>query len=192
MADPDQIQTLGPSVKFARFTTDGQKIALFSSRTTELDYIAVSHVWGNSKWRTVSFLDDKILASKNKVKFIEEQLFGLVGTQAFWFDTITVNQRVTNEVTATKQAISSIFRDAEKTLVVREGDGLYSCCEEAVRGFSGYGEFVDLINRHAIKHLGDAMKESYLKRLWPLQECLLSHTLQFTTCGDGKRAEAVF
>lgn len=130
-------------------------------------------------------LDDDILASKRKVKFIDEKLFGLVGTQAFWFDTITVNQRVPSEVIANKQAMLTIFRDAKKTLVVREGDGLYSCCEEAVRGFRGYGEFLDLLNRHATKHIGDVMRESYLKRLWTLQECLLSHTFQFTTCGDG-------
>jgi hypothetical protein len=63
----------------------------------------------------------------------------LVGDTAFWMDTLTVNQRDSAEVIATVQALPSIFRNAIKTIAIREGDGLYSCCAKAVESLETHG-----------------------------------------------------
>ena len=105
-------------------------------------------------------------------------------------DTLTVNQRDKDEVIATVQAIPAIFRDAVKTIAVREGDGLYDCCLDAVRGFTEYKEFLRKLAGHTSDHWGDVYRESYLQRLWTLQECFLSHTIQFVQDGDSRHLQS--
>lgn len=130
-------------------------------------------------------IDHEILVSKQKAIFIEKKLPSLVGSEAFWMDTLTVNQRDQGEVIATVQAIPAIFRDAVKTIAVREGDGFYNCCLEAVKDFPRWENFVKKLALHSTEHWGDVYRESYLQRLWTLQECFLSHTIQFVKGDDG-------
>jgi hypothetical protein len=131
-------------------------------------------------------MKDAILTSESKARYIDEQLFDVVGQQPFWMDTITVNQRDQAEVIATVQAIPDIFRDAEKTIAIREGDGYYRCCVKAANGCKTHEEMQTKLVDHVEEHSYDVLDESYLNRLWTLQECLLSHTIQFVTCGSGK------
>lgn len=177
----------GPRVQFAVFIENGSKIRLFSACTQEIKYFAISHVWGQVEWRSVGCIDGEILTSARKAKFIDEKLYGLVGEVPFWMDTITVNQRDPSEVIATVQAIPDIFRDAEKTIAVREGDGMYNCCVLATEGFKDYGDMGRLLTKHVNEHhIQSVYDESYLKRLWTLQECLLSHTIEFVVATDGE------
>jgi hypothetical protein len=57
-------------------------------------------------------------------------------------DTLTVNQKDQAEVISTVQSIPSIFRDAVRTIVIRESDGIYQCCEKAVDGFQDWNDFL--------------------------------------------------
>jgi hypothetical protein len=46
---------------------------------------------------------------------------------------------------------------------------------------------LSILNRHAQeKHKEHLMEETYLQRLWTLQECLLSHRIRFVTNKQGK------
>jgi hypothetical protein len=71
-----------------------------------------------------------------------------------------------------------------KTIAVREGDGFYKCCLKAVEGYSSWADFGNKLGRHAFEHKDDVYRESYLQRLWTLQECFLSHTIQFVNSDD--------
>lgn len=173
----------GPLVQFARFV-NGQ-IELFKERTDQLDYIAISHVWGDIDWRHVKGVLHEIKVSSKKAKFIEDKLPALVGDHAFWMDTITVNQRDQAEVIGTVQAIPTIFRDASRTIAVREGDGLYPCCVAATEGFTSWEDFGERLQKHSDEHYSHTFDETYLSRLWTLQECQLSHTIQFVDTHEG-------
>ncbi|RYP92625.1 hypothetical protein DL770_001267 [Monosporascus sp. CRB-9-2] len=117
-------------------------------------------------------------------------MYSLVGDVAFWMDTITVNQKDPAEVISTVQAIPAIFRDAEKTIAIREGDAIYNCCVEAVAGFPDLAEMRRMLLVHVSeRHYESVFEESYLKRLWTLQEVLLSHTIQFVVSTDVIRTE---
>jgi hypothetical protein len=120
-----------------------------------------------------------VKASQEKADFIANDLPALVGDGAFWMDTLTVDQRDDAEVSAIVDAIPTIFRMARKTIAVRECDGLYNCCMEAVEGFEDHRDFTQRLHDHASTHCGYVCAESYLQRLWTLQECLLSHTIEF-------------
>lgn len=173
-----------PLIQFGRF--ESGRLQLFRAHMKEQEYFAISHVWGTTQWLKVSCMDHEILASPQKAHFIEEKLPALVGHTAFWMDTLTVNQRDQAEVIRTVQSIPDIFRDAAKTIAIREDDGLYDCCDAATRGFQDYIEFGERLNKHIMTHYGHVYEESYLQRLWTLQECLLSHTIQFVTIKQGK------
>lgn len=174
------VDDMGPLVQFARFK-DG-RFELFKGHTKKTEYIAVSHVWGDIAWRYVPIIGRKANISEQKARFVCEELPGLVGDMPFWLDTLTVNQRDQREVIATVQAVPSIFRDAQKTLAVRECDGLYACCTDPPYSSGGWND----LEIHVKKmHPFSSQEETYLQRLWTLQECLLSRTIQFVTVTKG-------
>jgi hypothetical protein len=183
----------GPPVQFAQFKNGGLKIELFTASTKDTSFFAISHVWGKAEWRTVSCVGWEILASTQKARFVEERLYGLVAEVPFWMDIITINQRDKAEAISTVQAIPAIFRDAEKTIAIREGDGLYRCCAETAKNFTEYEETNAGLVVHAVGDPShDIFKESYLARLWTLQECLLSHTIDFIVVTDGENQDCTY
>ena len=179
--DPEK----GPKVKFARFVNG--ELILFSAFTTELEYIAVSHVFGKTEWFSIPGIKNEVLASTQKAAFIEKELPALIGDRAFWMDVLTVNQRNQAEVISVVEAIPWIFRNAVQTLAVREDDGIYSCCEKALEGNKDWQTSRAVLKNHHTNHIGDICDESYLQRLWTFQECLLSHSIRFVVCRRGKR-----
>lgn len=170
-----------PVVQFARFVPGG--VCLFKARTADVEFIAISHSWGKTRWIHVPILGREILASKEKAAFINKGLAKLVGSKAFWMDTITVDQRDADEVIATVQCIPAIFRDAEKTIALREREGLIDCCAGALEDFSDIHDLRQRTREHAKTHFGREYAEAYLERLWTFQECVLSHTIQFVLYG---------
>ena len=174
----------GPKVKFARFVDS--ELILFSAYTTELEYIAVSHVFGKTEWFNIPGIKNEVLASKQKAAFIEKELPALIGDRAFWMDILTVNQRDQAEVISVVGAIPWIFRNAIQTLAIREDDAIYSCCEKVLEGSQTWEGCFRALMDHHIEHLGDMCDESYLQRLWKFQECLLSHSIRFVVCRRGK------
>jgi hypothetical protein len=177
----------GPLVQFARFV-NGQ-LELFSARTGDEQYIAISHVWGKIEWLRIPGIAEDVLASPEKARFIKEQLPGLVGSSAFWMDTLTVNQRNKAEVIATVQVMPAIFRDAVATIAVREDDGIYVCCARAVADFKDWHDLSEKLLRHSDCHSDHVIDESYLQRLWTMQECLLSHTIHFVVSNNGRQLQ---
>ncbi|RYP10002.1 hypothetical protein DL764_000931 [Monosporascus ibericus] len=187
---PEPVTNRGPRVQFARFVDNGEKIQLFSACTKDVAYYAISHVWGKTEWKHVRCLGRGMRMSPQKAKFLEERMYALVGDVAFWMDTIAVDQKGAAEVISTVQAIPAIFRNAEKTIAIREGDGIYNCCVEAVAGFSDYAEMLQMLVVHVgERHSQSVSEESYLKRLWTLQEVLLSHTIEFVVSTDVHRSK---
>ena len=174
----------GPEVKFARFVNG--ELILFNAYTTELEYIAVSHVFGRTEWFTIPGIKNEVLASTQKAAFIEKELPGLIGDRAFWMDILTVNQRNQAEVISVVGAIPWIFRNAVQTLAIREDDGIYPCCEKVLEGIYDWDSRVSALADHYIDHADDICDESYLQRLWTFQECLLSHSIRFVVCHRGK------
>ncbi|OWY48660.1 hypothetical protein AALT_g8032 [Alternaria alternata] len=168
---------MASSIKFARFKN--ATLELFEAPIESTDYIAFSHVWGSWAWRSTDGIPYEIKASEEKAHFIANDLPALVGDGAFWMDTLTVDQRNPAEVSEIVDKIPTIFRMAKKTIAVRECDGLYDCCIAAVNGFESVTEFVKKFHAHDDEHFDYICAESYLQRLWTLQECLLSHTIEF-------------
>ena len=179
----------GPKVQFARFVSG--ELVLFSAYTTELEYIAVSHVFGKTEWFTIPGIKNEVLASTQKAAFIEKELPALIGDRPFCMDILTVNQRNQAEVISVVGAIPWIFRSAVQTLAIREDDGIYSCCEKVLEGFQSWKSLWSALANHYINHIDDMCDESYLQRLWTFQECLLSHSIRFVVCHRGKCLLAV-
>ena len=178
--DPEK----GPEVQFARFVNG--ELVLFSAYTSELEYIAVSHVFGETEWHSIPGIKNEVLASPQKAAFIEKELPALIGDLPFWMDILTVNQRIQAEVISVVGAIPWIFRDAVQTLAIREEDGIYPCCEKELEGIQDRNGLYSALADHYINHVDDICDESYLQRLWTFQECLLSHSIRFVVCHRGK------
>lgn len=153
----------------------------------QTDYIAVSHVWGDIKWRRVREIQGEVLASQEKVIFLETQLQSIVGSGWFWMDILCINQRSTDERIGIIAHIQTIFSLAKRTLAVRESWGFHPCCNEAVDKIRKYfdrsasnGAARWLIEHWQCSpgHLGRS-NEGFLTRLWPLQELLCSRVVQY-------------
>lgn len=110
---------------------------------------------------------------------MKNNLPALVGDTPFWMDTLSVNQRNPDDVVAIVRDIPDIFRDAARTIAIREPNGFYRCCEEAVPDCQGWADFNDRLMAHSGQHRDHLREESYLRRVWTLQVCLLPRTIQF-------------
>jgi hypothetical protein len=153
-------------------------------------YIAISHVWGEASWQRIDGLNDDILVSNEKAKFMSEQLQQVVGSEYFWMDILCIDQRDKGARVAVTQFIPAIFRRAQKTVVIREGIGFRDCCLQAAHLLNGstttewtHHRILPLLLNHYKKHhSGEDFVDGITSRLWPLQEILLSNTIQFVRC----------
>jgi hypothetical protein len=178
------------------------KSVMFPAST---DFLAISHVWGKAEWMKVDGIEHEIRVSREKAKFIKEQLPSIVGDQWFWMDVLCINQRDDEARVAITQHIPSVFRFAQRTIAVRDSSGFKDCCTKAIGDpylfFSksrdwrskneddsdvDFGEGPDgrrrLIEHITEEHAGHVMNEGILTRLWPLQEIILSDKIQFVRC----------
>lgn len=103
-------------------------------------------------------------------------------------DVLAVDQRQEDQVVAIVEHIPKIFMGADRTIAVREGDGLFSCCAEAIQASQSVADIRSALYAHIQNenHSSFELEEQYLKRFWTLEEVLVSHTVQFTTCVDSK------
>lgn len=178
----------GPLIRFARYTHDGETIELFDAHTEEIDYIAVSYAWNDAYWRPLRGFGRHVLLSQQKLQFLEQKLPKIVGSLPFWLDVIVIDQTNQAEVIAIVKHIPNIFKNARKTIAVREGDGFFKCCAEALGNFDDRAQLTNVLGRHMeADHEIAPVIEHYLNRFWTLQELLLSHTVEFTTCIDGEK-----
>jgi len=156
-------------------------------------YIAISHTWGDVTWQNVDGIEGKVKVSDEKAKFLTDRLSELVGEEFFWIDILCVNQCDKDARVAVTQYIPAIFRRAQKTIAVRQGEGIRYCCYQAANFprdpaqlFSNLmvSPFFDRLARHyAEHHVGeDPPTDGMISRLWPLQELLFSNEVHFVQC----------
>lgn len=151
------------------------------------DYFTVSHVWGVAEWRNVKGVQGKVLLSKSKAKFIERQLPTIVGDAFFWMDVLCIDQKDGDARVAVTQHIPTIFRKAERTILVRDGYGLRSCCAKAIGSITDWKQFQDRLWGHIrASHRKDDIREGVLSRLWVLEEIAVSNTVQVVSCKERK------
>lgn len=97
-----------------------------------VQYLAISHVWGQAKWQDISRIDfGQILVSESKARFITEDLSRIVGEEYFWMDVLCVDQKDKEARVAMTQYIPRIFRHALRTVFVKD-DVIQSCCVRAM------------------------------------------------------------
>lgn len=157
-------------------------------------YLAVSHCWGKAQWQTILGIEDEVMASKEKVDFIVEQLSSIVGEDAFWMDILCVNQRDRDARIAVTQHIPTIFRQAQRTIVIRDGTGFGNCCAEALGDRENYLGDGKALQSLIIDHYGEMHRhpklvftEGAFSRAWILQEILLSDTIQFVRASGSQK-----
>jgi hypothetical protein len=175
------------AITFARFVAG--RLERFQASINNLEYLAISHVWGDPallESREIPGIEGKVLCTPEKAEYIRHELPKKVGTKPFWMDILTVDQTNKSAVTAITKSIPSLFRNASCTIVLRERDGFYDCCRETVEGFENYESFLRKMVSHHRAHEGHVRVESYLQRLWTLEECLLSRRVQFTVGPNSK------
>jgi hypothetical protein len=160
---------------------------------TTTQYLAISHVWGDAQWQEIPGIDGEVLVSKEKANFITERLRSIVGTDYFWMDILCVEQRDKAARIAVTAHIPVIFRHAQKTILVRGSRGFRECCIKSItipeqpstKWFNG--TFATLLKNHYREvHDGEDFTDGVLLRLWPLQEIILSDTIQVVRCDDAE------
>jgi hypothetical protein len=158
---------------------------------SKTEYIAISHVWGKAVWQDIPEIGP-VLVSSEKAKFVEKRLPLIVGTKWFWMDILCVDQSCKEARIAVAQHIPTIFRRAQKTIVVRNSTGFQDCCSHAF-GNIFTSEDLYRIRKTLLTHLGmhlemqrsgesEGLKEEVFERLWVLQEVALSNCIQFVRC----------
>jgi hypothetical protein len=155
-------------------------------------YLAVSHVWGEVKWQSIPGIEGDVHASKEKAKFIVEHLPSIVGSEYFWMDILCVNQRDSDARVAVTQHIPTIFRQAQRTIVVRDRMAFRDCCLQ-VMGDQATWTSWECQKRVASHHVQDheCDGESILTRAWVVQEILLSDRLEFVRSFEPPRKQSV-
>ena len=150
-------------------------------------YLAISHVWGHARWQTIPGIDGEVLASDSKAKFLVETLPGIVGDDYFWMDILCVDQRDKGARVAVTNYIPRIFRSAEETIFVKGEGGAQMCCADSIEDFSvPDSEFANVLAAHRLRcHPEQPLRDRMLERLWPLEEIMLSNTIQFVNCQTG-------
>src|SRR5271169_4919166 len=97
------------------------------------EYLTISHAWGDAHWERIPGYDEPLLVSKSKAKFIAERLPHIVGDSYFWMDIMCVDQCNAEARIAVTQHIPAIFRNANRTIVLREGTAFGECCAAIIR-----------------------------------------------------------
>jgi hypothetical protein len=156
-------------------------------------YVAISHVWGDARWQHIDGIEGETMISGEKAKFLTERMPELVGEGFFWMDILCINQRDKAARVAVTQYIPAIFRRAQKTIAIRQGEGIRYCCYQAANFPTDAAELVDkmmsspyldrLTRHYETHHVGeDCTLDGMISRLWPLQELLFSDTVHFVQC----------
>jgi hypothetical protein len=178
-------------IVFCRFNEFG-KVKKANLEVASARYIAISHVWGKPEWRELPILDgERVLATREKVMFITNQLREIVGKEYFWMDILCVDQENEDARVAVTRHIPTIFRSALRTVLVRDGYGLSKCSMDlfGTTPMSEWktvneGSVVALRDHREKVHEGEAPSEGVLTRLWVLQEIILSDTVQVVICAN--------
>ncbi|PNP73352.1 hypothetical protein FNYG_13309 [Fusarium nygamai] len=178
----------GPKVRMCRFSASANLTLEFEKVDIQKScYFAISHVWGSPDeiiCRQVPELGNvKLHISERKLDFIKGNLRKHVGTSPFWMDILCISQNNRDEKAEVISHIPRIFAGATKVIAIREGDGLKPCCMTLL-GDLGMNEFHTVFKHIHSDHLCENLTESFLERLWTLQELVLCRSIEFTSCED--------
>lgn len=190
-----------PTITLCRFDANN-KLSLQKETLESSSYIAISHIWAQASWTKIPGIAREVIASPQKVIFIQEKLPALVGTSLFWMDILAVDQTSKEARLSVVGHIPAVYRNATKTIVVREDGGFGPCCESLLgllddeqwnvarirrpdETLQDYN-VVTLATKHLESHHPHGLHESWSRRLWPLQETNLSQTIVFTVCENIK------
>ncbi|CAG7556530.1 unnamed protein product [Fusarium equiseti] len=176
------------TLKLCRFDSGSLVTETKFLRDVDRSYYAISHIWGDALWRNVPGIDHEVLVSEEKARFIIEELPSAVGDKYFWMDVLCIDQADDDARIAVVQHIPSIFRQAAKTIVVKDGKGVRRCCLDAMGDLNNWpdteaGPRVRLLSHMREFHI-NGLEEGVLLRLWPWQETVLSDHLQFLSCRE--------
>ena len=180
-------------VTLCRYESD--KLVKAKKFLDEIEYVAISHVWGITGWRSIPGLETDVLASHEKVRFLVDELPAIIGGQWFWMDILCIDQRNENERVTVTQYIPAIFRLALRTLAVRDSTGIRICCSDAMSHVPAIQKSSDPgLFQHWISHPTHAPTDAdgFLTRVWPLQEILLSDNIQFVQCKRPEEQKSSF
>lgn len=125
----DEISTPVVHVNMCRFNAGRLETQIKSVRER---YLAISHVWGEVRWQSLHGVDGEIWVSDEKAKFVAERLPELVQGEWFWMDVLCIDQRDKAARVMVTQHIPTIYRFAQRTIVIREGTGFRKCCIAAL------------------------------------------------------------
>jgi hypothetical protein len=174
-----------PKITLCRFGSEGQ-LESFEGDTNATEFIAISHVWGPADWTDIPGIQNQVIVSQHKAEFLKTKLPKIVGQLPFWMDVLCVDQRSKAARIAVVQSIPDIYRNAVRTVAIRDGDGFRGCCADAISSFADWNlrGKEELLGHVRVKHPHTGLIEAYLFRLWPLEEILLSNNVQFEVCAD--------
>lgn len=100
-------------------------------------------------------------------------------------DVLCVDQRSPTAVLEAARNSPTIFRDARKTIAVRAGDGFFDCCAAAIKRERDFGNMLKALLAHVSGHWKTKFQESFLRRVWTLQEMLWSRSIDFVSDSQG-------
>src|SRR5579859_353349 len=83
-------------------------------------YVAISHTWGDAHLQHIDGVEEKIIISDEKAKFLRERMPELVGDGFFWMDILCIDQCDRAARVAVTQYIPAIFRRAQKTIAIHQ------------------------------------------------------------------------
>src|SRR5271169_5272470 len=95
-----------------------------------------------------------------------KELPSIVSDEYFWMDILCIDQNDKDSRVAVTQYIPIIFRNAERTILIKEGGSAKMCCAKAVGEFSTREDFDERLFLHYLKtHSKEAWLEGVLSRL---------------------------
>lgn len=167
---------------------DDGSLESFESDLDDSRYIAISHVWSRAQWTKIPGIPFEVLVSPHKARYIMKRLPALVRNLPFWMDVLCVDQKSKAARIAVVNSIPEIYRQAIHTLSIKDGDGIRDCCLRSISTFSDWSRHgsTELLNHIAKKHFADGLTETYLDRVWPLEEAFLSDVIQFDMCEENQ------
>ena len=153
----------------------------------EREYIIISHVWCDASWHSIPTIPWKFLASPQKARWVSKELPKLVTDCYFWMDVLAIDQENIDERLAVVDHIPLLYRKSQRTIVVKEQGGFKDCCAMNIPHYQNEIESsVFLLQQQYTEHWKEShlngIEETWLDRIWPLQEVMLSNKLQFTVC----------
>jgi hypothetical protein len=169
-----------------RFGEDG-KLSKHQIDICTTEYITISHVWCLPSWHNIPSIPWKFLATPQKARWISEELPKLVRNCYFWMDILAIDQESRDDRLGVVDHIPSLYKNSQKTIVVRERGGFEECCAVYIPDYQNEIESsVFSAQRQCMIHWKgshpNGIEEVWFGRIWPLQEIMLSNKLQFTIC----------